>query len=167
VAPLLWKMANENELEEISMYSEKSGVPKSDKKTTTITQIVSIVLVSVLVFTLAFAAGCGAKGDSIVGKWSVPEEGADDFPPGVVLNFKKDGTVKIELADNAPEEIQLAAAMFEMVKIGYKVSGDTLEMTIEAFGEKETDSSKFKVEGDTLTIFDEDGDVASVLKRAK
>ena len=61
------------------------------------------------------------------------------------------------MADNAPEEIQLAAAMFEMVKIGYKVSGDTLEMTIEAFGEKETDSSKFKVEGDTLTIFDEDG----------
>ena len=73
-------MANENELEEISMYSEKVEFP-SQIKTTTITQIVSIVLVSVLVFTLAFAAGCGAKGDSIVGKWSVPEEGADDFPP--------------------------------------------------------------------------------------
>ncbi len=152
------------------MYSKKSGVqdavPKSAKKMVSVTEVVTVVLVSVLVFTLAFAAGCGSKGDSIVGKWTVPEEGAEDFPAGVVLNFTKDGTVKIELADNAPEEMKAAAAMFELVKIEYKVSGDTLEMTMEAFGEKESNKAKFKIEGDTLTII-EDGGKSSVLKRAK
>jgi hypothetical protein len=53
-----------------------------------------------------------------------------------------------------------------LAKMSYKVKGDTIELTMDMMGEKETMASKFKIDGDTLTITDEEGGTVA-LKRAK
>lgn len=54
----------------------------------------------------------------------------------------------------------------QLITLNYEVKGDTLELSMEMMGEKETMQSKFKIEGDTLTIIDEEGGTMT-LKRAK
>lgn len=142
------------------MYSEKRGIQESTKK------ITAIVLVAVFVVSLVFAAGCGGD-KGIVGKWTVVDAGeSDEFPPGLIMNFQKNGELKFEVSDDASEDAQLVIAFMSLAKMSYKVKGDTIELTMDMMGEKETMASKFKIDGDTLTITDEEGGTVA-LKRAK
>lgn len=142
------------------MYSEKRGIQESTKK------ITAIVLVAVFVVSLVFAAGCGGD-KGIVGKWTVVDAGeSDEFPPGLIMNFQKNGELKFEVSDDASEDAQLVIAFMSLAKLSYKVKGDTIELTMDMMGEKETMASKFKIDGDTLTITDEEGGSVA-LKRAK
>lgn len=142
------------------MYSEKRGIQESTKK------ITAIVLVAVFVVSLVFAAGCGGD-KGIVGKWTVVDAGeSDEFPPGLIMNFQKNGELKFEVSDDASQDAQLVIAFMSLAKMSYKVKGDTIELTMDMMGEKETMASKFKIDGDTLTITDEEGGSVA-LKRAK
>ncbi len=141
------------------MYSKKHEVQGSTKR------ITAIILVAALVVSLVFAAGCGGD-KGIVGKWAVSGEGSDMFVEGMIIEFTKGGEIKFSASDNASEEAQFALGLMQIAKMTYKVKGDQLEMTVEALGQKETNSTKFKVDGDKLTFYDEDG-AESVLTRAK
>lgn len=70
------------------------------------------------------------------------------------------------MSDDASEDAQLVIAFMSLAKMSYKVKGDTIELTMDMMGEKETMASKFKIDGDTLTITDEEGGSVA-LKRAK
>ena len=104
----------------------------------------AIALSLMAVIVISMLVSCG--GNSIVGKWQAEIEGET-----AAYEFKSDGTL-------------------EMSGSGLTFSGtvkdDQHTITISFMGMENTDTTKFKIDGDTLTIYDEDGE-ATVLTRVK
>lgn len=99
-------------------------------------KFLSIALVFVMVFTLA---GCGGE-DTLVGTW------------------KLDGEALSASLEGADDDAAFAGALLAMMDytMTFKADG-TVEITMGAFGETETQNGTYKTEGSTLTISNEDG----------
>lgn len=148
-------------------YGQPPQPPAAKKKTGLIIAIVAVVAVAIIVGLVLLLSGGGGGDKGIVGKWTVISDDTAEYVPGLILNFQKNGKLKFEMSDAMSDTEKAAAAFLAMFELKYKTSGDTLEMTMEFFGEKNTESVKYKVEGDTLTLFDDSGKPATQLKRAK
>jgi len=113
--------------------------------------IVSCLVIAGLVLA---ATGCGGGlKKQLLGKWEVTS-GAANMPAGVAVEFKKDGTAQIAMG---PVSIEAK----------YEWTGkDTVEMSMEMMGQKETETMKVGIAGKTLTMTDSKGE-ATKFKRAK
>ena len=106
----------------------------------------AIALSLMAVIVISMLVSCG--GNSIVGKWQAEIEGET-----AAYEFKSDGTL----------EMSGSGLTFSGT---YSVKDDQLTITISFMGMENTDTNKFKIDGDTLTRYDEDGE-ATVLTRVK
>jgi hypothetical protein len=146
-------------------YGYPQQAPPKKKKTGLIIGIVAAVVVLAIVLALVLGGGGGGK-SGINGKWTVVDtDGWSDYEEGLVFNFKG-GKLTFEAPAGTPDDMKGLYEMMNLLTTRYSVKGDTLTLTMEFFGEKDESEYRFKLEGDTLTLFDEDGD-ATVLKRAK
>lgn len=146
-------------------YGFPHQTPPKKKKTGLIIGIVAAVVVVAIVLVLVLGGGGGGK-SGINGKWTVVDtDGWSDYEEGLVFNFKG-GKLTFEAPAGTPDDMKGFYDMMNLLTTKYTVKGDTLTLAMEFFGEKDETEYRFKVEGDTLTLFDEDGDV-TVLKRAK
>lgn len=146
-------------------YGYPQQAPPKKKKTGLIIGIVAAVVVLAIVLALVLGGGGGGK-SGINGKWTVVDtDGWSDYEEGLVFNFKG-GKLTFEAPAGTPDDMKGLYEMMNLLTTKYTVKGDTLTLAMEFFGEKDETEYRFKVEGDTLTLFDEDGDV-TVLKRAK
>ena len=146
-------------------YGYPQQAPPKKKKTGLIIGIVAAVVVLAIVLALVLGGGGGGK-SGINGKWTVVDtDGWSDYEEGLVFNFKG-GKLTFEAPAGTPDDMKGLYEMMNLLTTRYSVKGDTLTLTMEFFGEKDESEYRFKLEGDALTLFDEDGD-ATVLKRAK
>lgn len=122
------------------------------------------VLVVALVLILVLGGGGGSKG--VAGKWTVVDtEGWSDYEEGLILNFKSNGQLTYEAPAGTPDDMKAIYDFMNLLKTSYKVSGDTIVLTAEFFGEKDVTEMRFSLEGDQLTLYD--GSDVTVLRRAK
>lgn len=147
-----------------------------------------------LVFAMLLCAalllsGCGKKGLDIVGKWDNSTLMGDDMftstaalgmeaPKEQWIEFTKDGKMEFmadgktvqdylkaaaEKLDNSAETKSLIQTMVDTIpSFTYKVNGDKVELTMGS----ESHTMEAKLEGDTLTLTDQDGN-ATVFTRHK
>lgn len=146
-------------------YGYPPQAPPKKKKTGLIIGIAVGAVVLIVALVLILGGGGGKSG--IAGRWTVVDtEGWSDYEEGLIFNFKSNGTLTFEAPKDTPEELKGLYEMMNLLSTKYKVSGDKITLTVEFFGEKDETEMRFSLEGDTLTLFDEDGD-ATVLKRTK
>ena len=107
-----------------------------------------LALVLALVIVCSLLAACGAKkGDSLVGDWA-----SEDFDGKFVYTFKEDGTGNYD-------------AYGTDMPFTYKVDGDKLSIQ---YGDVDVPwATTFKIEGDTLTIYEDGGDETITMTRVK
>jgi hypothetical protein len=153
----------------VQPYKQPAQSPTNKKKTGLIIGIAAAALVVIVAVVLFFLLG-GSKG--IVGKWVVIGEDSYDFSSGMILNFTKDGEVKLEISDTAPEQLirefrEIASSM-EKFMVKYRVSDDYLDLAMLDEGRVRNELTlKYMIEGNILIFFDDDGDLEAVLKRTK
>ncbi len=148
-------------------YGYPPQAPPKKKKTGLIIGIGAGVLVLVVALVLILTLGGGGGKSGIAGKWTVVDtEGWSDYEEGLIFNFKSNGILTFEAPKDTPEELVGMYEMMNLLNTKYKVTGDKILLTIEFFGEKDETEMRFTLEGDTLTLYDEDGD-STVLKRTK
>lgn len=143
-------------------------------------RLLSLVMMLVLVSIMAI--GCkdssksedetttaAAEKNDIVGAWSMnladaltdfeDSENTEDSEMYIDISFtytfNEDGTGSI-------------SALGETIDFTYEIDDDQLSISMTYEGETETESGKFKVDGDTLTLYSSDGEsVDTVLERVK
>jgi uncharacterized protein (TIGR03066 family) len=92
----------------------------------------------------------------IVGKWKVIK--AEGVPPGTIVEFSKDGKLKISIEADGMK-LELSGT--------YKVEGDKLQTALKVGDKEEKDEDTIKtLTDDKLSIIDKDGKGAE-LERAK
>ncbi|HHW93283.1 MAG TPA: zinc ribbon domain-containing protein [Clostridiaceae bacterium] len=139
---------------------------KKKKKTALIISIVSIVLVVIVAVILFLLLGGGNKG--IQNKWVVVYETSDQFFPGLILDFKKDGELIFEVPTLDSERALEVAVLVAQTKATYKIIDDNnIEVMMHTDGDTRLLKMKYKIEGDTLTFSNETGEFYTTLKRAK
>ena len=99
-------------------------------------------------------SGCGG-GSDIVGTWGPDTSGMNEFERkiagAVELTFEKGGKGSMGIGELK-------------VSFEWEIDGDELVRTMSMLGEKESTRTKFKVSGDTLTLF-EDGKEAKLKRK--
>ncbi|HZK28934.1 MAG TPA: zinc ribbon domain-containing protein [Clostridia bacterium] len=150
------------------VYGYPPQAPPKKKKTGLIIGVVVgvVVLAIVLGLVLSSGGGGGSKG-GLVGKWAVMSDYSYDHEEGLIFNFKSNGTLTYEAPKGTPDDLKGIYEFMNMVKTKYKTSGDKLTLTVEFFGEKDSTEYRFKVEGDTLTLYESGSSPTTVLKRTK
>ncbi len=140
------------------------------KKTGLIIAVVAVLAVALiigLVLALSGGGGGGVGSKGIAGKWKVVTDAEDgDYAPGLIFNFQRGGKLSFELSDSMPEEAKTAMALMSMLNMTYEVKGDSIDLTMEFFGEKDTTTFQYKIEGNKL-YFMEGGKVMTTLERYK
>ena len=102
-------------------------------------KFLAIALVFVMVFSLA---GCG--GNELTGTW------------------KLDSEALAASLEGAEGEEALAGALMAMMEVTMVIGADgTIETTMNAFGETQTQKGTYTADGTTLTITTEDGTVST------
>ena len=145
-------------------YGYPQQVAPKKKKTGLIIGIAVAALVLVVALVLILGGGGGGK-SGINGKWTVVDtEDWSDYEEGLIFNFKG-GKLTFEAPKGTPDDMKGFYDMMNLLTTKYTVKGDTLTLTMEFFGEKDESEMRFKVEGDTLKLYD--GSETTVLKRTK
>jgi len=122
-----------------------------------------ILLIVLAALLLLSATACGKK--SLEGKWKLVGAEGSDYAEmeafGAEIYFVFDNekvTFEFDFSNSelSEEEQQYAESMLGMmtlIQITYEVKSDTeLEMTTSAFGQTETETVQYSLEGDTLTF---------------
>ena len=117
-----------------------------------------LILLSVFVLVMTTAIGCTSLSnsengtatskteDSIIGEWKMKpiEDSGVSMSLDIKYVFEKDGVGSIE-------------ALGEKFEFTYSISGDQLSLTMtNADGEVDTESGKFSIDGDTLSLIDDE-----------
>ena len=134
-------------------YGQPVQPPAKKKKTGLVVGIVAILLVAIIAVVLIVFV-LPPSGDGIVGRWVVTDTDTSDFPVGIIMNFKKNGELKVELTKDAPDDVKAQMDLLDMVNITYETKDDMLVMTLEMGGLTQTNEVKFEVKDNTLTFFD-------------
>jgi uncharacterized protein (TIGR03066 family) len=96
--------------------------------------------------------------DPLVGKW-VTQDKVDDMEVELTLEFVKDGAVKVEAR---------VGKVTQKTTGKYKVlDADTVEMELKRDDKVQKEKSKFKVDGDRLTLTDANGKSAEYRRVGK
>lgn len=109
-------------------------------------------------------AGTAARADDkadvakkIVGAWTVAKADPGTFPPGTVLQFQKDGTVKV-MAKKGGEDVSIDGS--------YKLDGKALSLTLSVGGKDRTvELTVAKVSDAEMTIAGKDDKKVELTKK--
>ncbi len=117
------------------------------------------LLVTILMLSLAcFLTSCATK-SAIVGSWRLVESEDPAYSPGIIFEFKEDGSLNLlpGVAALSEEDIEMFAGLQNRFVLSYQASpnGD-LRLTLDKLeGGSAVLRMKYAIEGDVLTIKDE------------